>query len=119
MQGLAVCLPDHPRIRGEHPLRAEKKSCVDGSSPHTRGAPSEASGEDRAGIIPAYAGSTVSQLTNCIFQGDHPRIRGEHVGDGAPEGWPSGSSPHTRGAPAVMGCWLSAMRIIPAYAGST
>ena len=35
--------------------------CAHGSSPHTRGAPAEASGEDRDDrIIPAYAGSTDS-----------------------------------------------------------
>ena len=51
--------------------------------------------------------------------GDHPRIRGEHVGvhmivvDGL------GSSPHTRGA--RLGAFLIIIlgRIIPAYAGST
>ena len=50
---------------------------------------------------------------------DHPRIRGEHVGDGAPEGRPGGSSPHTRGAQPVQE-WHELRRgIIPAYAGST
>ena len=59
MQGLAVCLPDHPRIRGEHRASAVSVETVMGSSPHTRGArkaPRPGGGPPR--IIPAYAGST-------------------------------------------------------------
>ena len=92
---------DHPRIRGEHGHKVS----------HRRG---------RRGIIPAYAGSTLTKrqqwkLTQGssphtrgarrvyevgeLFERDHPRIRGEHagaVGDGG-------------GVPGI----------IPAYAGST
>ena len=71
---------DHPRIRGEHSVRAHEVAGVDG-------------------IIPAYAGSTIlRQCTRCSKMGssphtrgapcpctsrrrtrrDHPRIRGEH-----------------------------------------
>ena len=57
---LAVPGRDHPRIRGEHrpgvPVRVRRS----GSSPHTRGTPSESLGADAPdGIIPAYAGNTV------------------------------------------------------------
>ena len=52
---------DHPRIRGEHepvPLALE---FAQGSSPHTRGAQSADNLETAdTGIIPAYAGSTIS-----------------------------------------------------------
>ena len=92
---------DHPRIRGEHDLMAASALAV-------------------PGIIPAYAGSTLSSLSTvtlmpgssphtrgalcCLCRtvlppGDHPRIRGEH------------SSVDGRD-PGVDG-------IIPAYAGST
>ena len=50
---------------------------------------------------------------------DHPRIRGEHLVSGEPDGVGRGSSPHTRGA---QGCLLvsgGGEGIIPAYAGST
>ena len=53
-----------------------------------------------AGIIPAYAGSTIGVPFSLRSDRDHPRIRGEHdarVGVPAAE---VGSSPHTRGAPA-------------------
>ena len=35
---------DHPRIRGEHVASATPEACPEGSSPHTRGAPSRDSG---------------------------------------------------------------------------
>ena len=99
-QARATCwLPDHPRIRGEHPQYTVKLPPIHGSSPHTRGARgnyfSAAMGRR---IIPAYAGSTRSAPILMTLLADHPRIRGEHRLD-IP--WPQamqGSSPHTRGA---------------------
>ena len=92
---------DHPRIRGEH------RDAAAGQREHV-------------GIIPAYAGSTVSldvcrlmvpgssphtrgapasKTPRCGSGRDHPRIRGEH----------QRAYPSPRGQ----------ARIIPAYAGST
>ena len=112
--------PDHPRIRGEHMSIGKYSLKSSGSSPHTRGArriPPRFDG--RGGIIPAYAGST---WAGCLVQGvswDHPRIRGEH-GQGREEVlFALGSSPHTRGARAVLVGRGSGAGIIPAYAGST
>ena len=52
---------DHPRIRGEHDCGVMVIAGTDGSSPHTRGAPAPGfSIRPGAGIIPAYAGSTLS-----------------------------------------------------------
>ena len=91
---------DHPRIRGEHCFAAIDGSGVEGSSPHTRGAPL---GGVQMGvlrrIIPAYAGSTRFWQFLAVRSRDHPRIRGEHFQLGADQR-----------------CQL---RIIPAYAGST
>ena len=91
---------DHPRIRGEHPAGAPTSTSAAGSSPHTRGAHlvlSFRAGDH--GIIPAYAGSTLSMANTGLGVVDHPRIRGEHL----------------RFRCVV----LELMRIIPAYAGST
>ena len=91
---------DHPRIRGEHAAPSESDKWDEGSSPHTRGALSQAGDRgDAARIIPAYAGSTCEGRL----------------------GWgvPCGSSPHTRGAHFVELLGGGADRIIPAYAGST
>ena len=92
---------DHPRIRGEHQAVEQVR-------------------RDAPGIIPAYAGSTLSRMrwTPAVWgssphtrgarltatswmtrRWDHPRIRGEHCNDGTSEGGRVG--------------------IIPAYAGST
>ena len=111
---------DHPRIRGEHgrppPSTAERS----GSSPHTRGAPHR--GFSRAcegGIIPAYAGSTRRRPAKSAATPDHPRIRGEHDCSIYFTNFPTGSSPHTRGALSRAWPRRRPSGIIPAYAGST
>ena len=95
-------------------------SSVSGSSPHTRGArhfdPVEP-GVER--IIPAYAGSTGRRNPRKTKPKDHPRIRGEHATRRAVKFDFSGSSPHTRGAPARNRALQPVPGIIPAYAGST
>ena len=71
-----------------------------GSSPHTRGAPSNRSPRKcRPRIIPAYAGSTDSPHSPATTSRDHPRIRGEHF--------------------RLRGLHCRHIGIIPAYAGST
>ena len=111
---------DHPRIRGEHGMRLNLDGSVSGSSPHTRGAlAAAAAGAGASGIIPAYAGSTPGAVGTDTAHWDHPRIRGEHPGALRASSQGPGSSPHTRGARAVVECEGSAPGIIPAYAGST
>ena len=117
---LAGRVADHPRIRGEHVGEVDIDGAVDGSSPHTRGAPQIPARQGMAQrIIPAYAGSTHPTPAYPRRRRDHPRIRGEHVlyftiGLGA-----QGSSPHTRGAPIQGFLGVEPTGIIPAYAGST
>ena len=116
----ACTATDHPRIRGEHRRDVSLRPMVSGSSPHTRGARSSmAYCILRSGIIPAYAGSTRRMRPRRRHGADHPRIRGEH-GEvfRVPEA-PVGSSPHTRGALHRRQAVRQAVRIIPAYAGST
>ena len=75
---------------------------ANGSSPHTRGALRAGVGAaHRPGIIPAYAGSTVPEARRQQRRADHPRIRGEHVPKAIFSPKDRGSSPHTRGAPAM------------------
>ena len=91
---------DHPRIRGEHPMRNTDPHGMPGSSPHTRGARLQHLFHELPHrIIPAYAGSTVAERCTHWLRSDHPRIRGEH---------------------AINKCIkICNGRIIPAYAGST
>ena len=112
--------PDHPRIRGEHTYGAKKIVLRRGSSPHTRGAREhDVLFSARLGIIPAYAGSTVTSGGFSFTWWDHPRIRGEHPSLRRTAPSPRGSSPHTRGAPERRPCGRLRPGIIPAYAGST
>ena len=111
---------DHPRIRGEHVFTDASPPQTRGSSPHTRGARGGVLVDFAVlGIIPAYAGSTLSRILPALPNADHPRIRGEHfdLAEGLPVA--DGSSPHTRGAHRRGRPPSQNHRIIPAYAGST
>ena len=111
---------DHPRIRGEHLPEPGLDVGQAGSSPHTRGAQIRIWTSLRGpGIIPAYAGSTVIRSWCLGSFSDHPRIRGEHAWLASAAIPALGSSPHTRGAQAIGFVGDHALRIIPAYAGST
>ena len=70
---------DHPRVCGEHFDFFLWTYMFLGSSPRMRGAQAM----DKAcrvwsGIIPAYAGSTLSNSLRRYDCGDHPRVCGEH-----------------------------------------
>ena len=103
-------------MRGEHKFQQACNPGRLGSSPHARGTPNFLLFLlARLGIIPACAGNT--RLLSCSgwFDGDHPRMRGEHtVGRKAVVDLP-GSSPHARGTPHGR----RATGIIPACAGNT
>ena len=64
-----------------------------------RGARLDVAGEQALeGIIPAYAGSTLSWKMLVMMEGDHPRVCGEHFPDNPFEDGFGGSSPRMRGA---------------------
>ena len=96
---------DHPRIRGEHVSGRGDPHEKRGSSPHTRGALANTRNPlILAGIIPAYAGSTLQILAAVAAGADHPRIRGEHAKPSGSSPRTLGSSPHTRGARFTVCC---------------
>ena len=111
---------DHPRLRGEHPLRTPLMAGHRGSSPLARGAPlGVREHAPIGGIIPACAGSTPRRGARRRGPGDHPRLRGEHEGDWFEAVSFVGSSPLARGAPSRAAASVKLLRIIPACAGST
>ena len=107
-------------MRGEHTIQMIDATCQQGSSPHARGAPDcRDACEQRAGIIPACAGSTCTSASPRASCGDHPRMRGEHLSIQAPRTFTKGSSPHARGALHEAPRDEAGGGIIPACAGST
>ena len=111
---------DHPRICGEHLRGLHACMSEQGSSPHMRGT-LLAHGVECAitGIIPAYAGNTVSARMLRHSARDHPRICGEHIAKNLTTGEVKGSSPHMRGTRIRPPEYARTLGIIPAYAGNT
>ncbi len=110
----------HPRLRGEHRAICRLLLWKYGSSPLTRGAPCQSLRLSRdPGLIPAYAGSTISFIPHGRRNKAHPRLRGEHAAPPKPSRYFGGSSPLTRGARQRGLLLLRLLRLIPAYAGST
>ena len=71
------------------------------------------------GIIPACAGSTALYLGERRHIWDHPRMCGEHTVECPYSTAYRGSSPHVRGALALVLVGAKLVGIIPACAGST
>ena len=105
---------------GEHEKILLYGDAIPGSSPHVRGAQEgDHRLRRRVGIIPACAGSTMPGILWSVDHGDHPRMCGEHRTQTSPFGNSLGSSPHVRGALALLHVEPDSVGIIPACAGST
>ena len=74
---------------------------------------------DDLGIIPAYAGNTISSSAYPAWCQDHPRVCGEHLDPACGGRMFWGSSPRMRGTPSGIQTLGTTVRIIPAYAGNT
>ena len=93
---------------------------AEGSSPRVRGAGTVPTlGQQKRGIIPARAGSSLWRLEQSQWTWDHPRACGEQAFALRTVWKKSGSSPRVRGA--VVGNYMSTIfqGIIPARAGSS
>ena len=111
---------DHPRAGGEHAEHRDIGASEVGSSPRRRGAPRPLLDElAGGGIIPAQAGSTLSNSLVMSSTRDHPRAGGEHRSWRGPVPVREGSSPRRRGAPSPLPARRERNGIIPAQAGST
>ncbi len=91
---------DHPRSRGEYDAEQVGDVGGEGSSPLSRGIPTNTT--DRAvsaRIIPALAGNTPSRDAATDFDADHPRSRGEYDSVFPAGAAGLGSSPLSRGIP--------------------
>ena len=111
---------DHPRVCGEHDLPLHRRQLRQGSSPRMRGTPLLCVlARVGAGIIPAYAGNTLSVGVVDAHLRDHPRVCGEHIASVRSLIALTGSSPRMRGTLENRQRILERRGIIPAYAGNT
>ena len=111
---------DHPRVCGEH-HDCTRRACPSvGSSPRMRGTRERHDRRfSRRGIIPAYAGNTLTSVRKSLESGDHPRVCGEHLGVKNGKSHSKGSSPRMRGTRRLARHQQRMVGIIPAYAGNT
>ena len=110
----------HPRSRGEHTHRSNRRLSYFGSSPLARGTPRRrglAAGGGR--FIPARAGNTMASATIPRYLPVHPRSRGEHAAPVSNIQQAVGSSPLARGTPGRVKSRRDRRRFIPARAGNT
>ena len=111
---------DHPRSRGEYVVRVSLLQSERGSSPLSRGIPGCLPAlVDPGRIIPALAGNTCRRHSTDHSGPDHPRSRGEYFTTVPDQSLMSGSSPLSRGIPAVRTESQQSPWIIPALAGNT
>ena len=115
-----ACSTAHPRSRGENERSRFLTWAGPGSSPLTRGKPVRMAFKAAPGrLIPAHAGKTCSARFNPSLAAAHPRSRGENSPIPLALNVRMGSSPLTRGKPAIARTHLKRLGLIPAHAGKT
>ena len=113
-------LEAHPRSRGENTGDIEDAVREAGSSPLTRGKPTNLRWQvPQMGLIPAHAGKTMEERAAHVKQQAHPRSRGENPALPSREEPGAGSSPLTRGKHECDVRYLVRSGLIPAHAGKT
>ena len=112
--------PAHPRSRGENDPGGRRQVGAGGSSPLTRGKPSQRFSLLRERrLIPAHAGKTFGCSCLNSSYAAHPRSRGENGKKSFKKLPAIGSSPLTRGKPLHRVDEAGDYRLIPAHAGKT
>ncbi len=110
----------HPRDRGEHAVGRPAPVVGRGSSPRSLGAHRQLRRRHaRLGLIPAFAGSTLTPPLPSTGPRAYPRVRGEHSACVPNSRCAGGSSPRSRGAPHRRSGLQGQPGLIPAFAGST
>ena len=110
----------HPHVCGEHMTETVIDTAPEGSSPRMRGtlyAPG--STVYYLGLIPTYAGNTLSGCMRCCPAGAHPHVCGEHLRLSLVALPALGSSPRMRGTPSCRLLKDGTHGLIPTYAGNT
>ena len=111
---------DHPRTRGEKSGMSRLLRYGKGSPPPARGKGNLSDSSCcMAGITPARAGKSFSQIYSVWRNGDHPRTRGEKNSIVTPLSLCQGSPPHTRGKATLRKSLRARRGITPAHAGKS
>ena len=110
----------HPRVGGENPARPASTTARQGSSPRGRGKPADSPEAPEApGLIPAWAGKTMTRPRFLRGAAAHPRVGGENLGEQTYNAIKAGSSPRGRGKPSSRSPRRTRSGLIPAWAGKT
>ena len=110
----------HPRVGGENMKKADAEALKQGSSPRGRGKRrARRQRGSRAGLIPAWAGKTLTIESAPEITPAHPRVGGENDLRRALPEQRNGSSPRGRGKRDRRHCRPGRDRLIPAWAGKT
>ena len=117
---IAIPIPVHPRVCGEHYTEPFDIVIDPGSSPRVRGTLIFLHFQaDGVRFIPACAGNTLPQSGTLQCPPVHPRVCGEHLCRTCPRSINRGSSPRVRGTPLKWHDDNQNIRFIPACAGNT
>ena len=110
----------HPHVCGEHVVRGLGRWGLVGSSPRMRGTQMpQQSIVPVAGLIPTYAGNTMTAHKLSAGDGAHPHVCGEHPTVYSHPSLLQGSSPRMRGTHLLHDVLQTAVGLIPTYAGNT
>ena len=111
---------DHPRLRGEQPVRTDEIAWRGGSPPLARGTDKlQGSTQRRVGITPACAGNSHRDSPLGRRIRDHPRLRGEQIAGGLADLTREGSPPLARGTVTTCPRERKYAGITPACAGNS
>ena len=110
----------HPRVGGENSFVGHRLVDCFGSYPRGRGKrTSLAAGARGQGLIPAWAGKTLTRGTSRCTRRAHPRVGGENPRPRGQHTAGRGSSPRGRGKRPAREPFPRPERLIPAWAGKT
>ena len=117
---ISALIRAHPRVGGENERSPYAVFGDAGSSPRGRGKLKAHMGDFAAkGLIPAWAGKTLSPRPRISAAQAHPRVGGENEAGDEKGSTFDGSSPRGRGKPAMPASSVTSSGLIPAWAGKT
>jgi len=120
LQLMALRLPVHPHVRGEHRRARRAARAGYGSSPRAWGTPDHyADGTGGYRFIPTCVGNTSRYPPSSVSSTVHPHVRGEHWVTNQGPAVQTGSSPRAWGTLVFFSVAVGVYRFIPTCVGNT